>query len=160
LNNQSIIFGGQFSEKLQKIVPTLINQVSLDDDIMRGEIFGPILPIISYHMIDEAIEIVRKNEKPLALYFFCEDKRTEHMVLKTLSYGGGCINDTNLHSAHLNLPFGGVGQSGTGAYHGRASFDTFTHKKSIFKKSKYFDLNLRYAPLDDSKLKWIRKIFK
>ncbi|HZK10630.1 MAG TPA: aldehyde dehydrogenase [Clostridia bacterium] len=125
---------------------TLVENPDPDSKLMQEEIFGPILPILSYDEIREAFVFIRKREKPLALYLFTKDKKIQRQVLEEVSFGGGCINDTLIHAASPYMPFGGVGQSGMGAYHGKKSFDTFSHKKSIVKKSWYLDLPLRYHP--------------
>ena len=125
---------------------------------MLEEIFGPILPILSFYDIQEAIEMVNARPKPLALYYFTKDKAREKRVLAGISYGGGCINDTIVHLANPNLPFGGVGSSGMGSYHGKASFDTFTHEKSVLKKSLLLDIPIRYAPFKDIQLRLLKKL--
>lgn len=121
-----------------------MDNVTWDDAVMKEEIFGPILPILTYDHIDDVIEKVRTEEKPLALYYFGTNKKEEEKVLSSLSFGGGCINDTLYHLANPHLPFGGVGQSGIGAYHGKASFDTFSHEKSVLKQTNAFDIPVRY----------------
>ncbi len=160
LNDKKCLYGGEYNEETLKIAPTLLENVGYDDPLMTEEIFGPILPIIEFQHIDEAIDIIRNKPKPLALYLFTKDKALEKDVIDNISFGGGCINDTIIHLATTFLPFGGVGESGLGEYHGKASFTTFTHQKSILKKGKYFDISLRYPPYTDKKLKFIKKIFK
>lgn len=142
LNGQNIIMGGKCNEKLLKIEPTLIDNPEKKSDVMNQEIFGPILPIIDYNNIEEAIEYIKSYEKPLALYLFTTSKQVQRKILNNISFGGGCINDTIIHIANSNMSFGGVGYSGTGGYHGKASFDTFSHTRSITKR---FTLDL---PLD------------
>lgn len=151
IKNENIIFGGDFNKNNLKISPTLLDDINLDSPIMREEIFGPIFPIISFESLDEAINIIVKNENPLALYLFTNDKSTENRILKEISFGGGCINDTVIHLASGNLAFGGVGQSGMGAYHGKYGFDTFTHYKSILKKFNWIDLPMRYHKYTDKR---------
>ena len=124
---------------------------------MQEEIFGPLLPILTFYDLKEAIELVNARPRPLALYFFTRDKDREKEVLKQISYGGGCINDTVVHLATSYMPFGGVGDSGMGGYHGKASFETFTHQKSIMKKSLLVDIPIRYAPFKN-KLQILKKI--
>ena len=126
---------------------------------MTEEIFGPILPIISYSNTSEVDQIINSYEKPLALYLFSEDKKYVDYILQYHSFGGGCINDTVVHLVNERLPFGGVGHSGMGAYHGKLSFDIFSHQKSIVKRETWLDLPLRYAPYKE-KLKTIRKLLK
>ena len=127
---------------------------------MKDEIFGPILPVISYRDIREVIQYIRKNEKPLALYLFTKDKKLEEKVLAQVSFGGGCINDTIIHVASPYMGFGGVGNSGMGAYHGKLSFDTFSHKKSIVKKANFLDIPMRYHPYTKQKFNLVRKFLK
>jgi acyl-CoA reductase-like NAD-dependent aldehyde dehydrogenase len=124
---------------------------------MQEEIFGPILPVLSYGDPDEAISFVNARPKPLAAYFFTRDERLAERFLVEIAFGGGCVNDTVLHLAHPGLPFGGVGQSGMGASHGRAGFDAFSHRKSILRKPFSFDVKLRYAPASESKLRWLKR---
>jgi aldehyde dehydrogenase (NAD+) len=126
---------------------------------MAEEIFGPILPILEYKDLNEVVTRVNSRPKPLALYYFTNKKENERKIIRSISYGGGCINDTIMHLATSHMPFGGVGESGMGGYHGKASFDTFSHKKSILKKSNLFDIPLRYPPYKDH-LKMLKKIMK
>lgn len=157
LNNGTIVHGGNYDIEQRWIAPTLLMDVTWDDDIMQEEIFGPILPILSFQTIEEAICTVQDHEKPLALYLFAEDERIQQQVLAQVSFGGGCINDTIMHIANPHLPFGGVGQSGIGAYHGKASFDAFSHYKSVVKQTTTFDIPLRYPNFPNA-LKWVRKL--
>lgn len=141
-----IVIGGQCDGTAQKIAPTWIDHVDWDSKIMGEEIFGPIMPVLTFDTLEEAIERVNTRPKPLALYLFSADAQHEKEVLARVSFGGGCVNDTIVHLATSRMPFGGVGESGMGAYHGKASFDTFTHYKSVLKKSRHIDIPLRYAP--------------
>jgi aldehyde dehydrogenase (NAD+) len=125
---------------------------------MQDEIFGPILPVVEYGELEEAIALINARPKPLALYFFSNDSRKQELMLQSTSSGGVCINDTVMHIAVSALPFGGVGESGMGRYHGKASFDTFSHYKSVLKKGMWLDLAWRYAPYTAGKLKLIKKI--
>lgn len=127
---------------------------------MEEEIFGPILPVLEYESIEEVIEKVNNRPKPLALYLFTENKSLEKKVIESISYGGGCVNDTMTHLASPFLPFGGVGTSGLGSYHGAKSFDTFSHKKSVLKKSTKINMSFIYPPYDLSKIRLIRKVMK
>ncbi len=156
---ENIIFGGQTDAKDHFIAPTLIEEPALDSPIMLEEIFGPILPILSYEKEAELHSIISKYEKPLALYVFSENRIFAKRIIQNFSFGGGCINDTVVHFSNKRLPFGGVGYSGIGAYHGHLSFDIFSHKKGIVKKANWLDLPMRYAPYKD-KLKSIKKILK
>jgi aldehyde dehydrogenase (NAD+) len=155
---QKVIFGGDIDIEECYISPTLIEENDLDSVIMQEEIFGPLLPIITYKEEDEIVKIISKYEKPLALYVFTDDKKFARRTILNHSFGGGCINDTVIHFANKKLPFGGVGHSGMGAYHGQLSFDTFSHHKAIVKKANWLDINLRYAPYTDSKISTLKKI--
>lgn len=159
LANGSILHGGATNPLTLKIEPTLLDKITWEDSVMQEEIFGPILPILTFEEIEEAVSVIRKQEKPLALYYFGENGHTQQQIMQYLSFGGGSINDTVLHLANPHLPFGGVGESGMGAYHGKFSFDTFSHKKSIMKQSTKFDVPFRYpgGKISDSILKKIMK---
>ncbi|WP_251859964.1 aldehyde dehydrogenase [Clostridium sp. Marseille-Q2269] len=159
LNEGKIVLGGKTDTDNLYVEPTIIDEVDLKNKIMQEEIFGPILPIIEFEHIHEVVHIVKNNPKPLALYYFSEDKNKQEFVIKNISFGGGCINDTIMHISTSTLPFGGVGSSGMGSYHGRASFETFSHKKSILKKSNLIDIKVRYAPFK-GKLNLAKKLFK
>lgn len=159
IDSEKVIFGGQSDAAGCYIAPTLIEENSLETEVMKDEIFGPILPILVYEKEIEIEAIIAKYEKSLALYVFTENKSFSKKIIKKYSFGGGCINDTMIHFANKRLPFGGVGHSGIGAYHGSLSFDTFSHKKSIIKKANWLDLPTRYAPYND-KLSSIKKILK
>jgi len=156
---KKVIFGGQNDIENCYIAPTLIDESSLDSLIMKEEIFGPLLPIITYKEELEISSTILKYEKPLALYVFSEDKRFTKKIIQSHSFGGGCINETVMHFSNKRLPFGGVGHSGMGAYHGRLSFETFTHYKAVIKKATWLDLPMRYAPYNN-KLASIRKLLK
>ncbi len=157
LKEQEIITGGKSNENDLYISPTLIDEPALESELMKDEIFGPLLPILSYHSEQELEKILSKYEKPLALYVFSTSKSFIETCLSKYSFGGGCVNDIAIHLANRNLPFGGVGQSGIGAYHGKFSFDTFSNHKSIVKKGNWLDIPIRYAPYRD-KIKWVRKL--
>ena len=156
---EKVVFGGESNPKDNYISPTLVEETSLDSPIMQEEIFGPILPILTYKKESEIAAVISRFEKPLALYVFSENPGFQKRIIQNYSFGGGCVNDTIIHFANKRLPFGGVGHSGIGAYHGNLSFDTFSHQKSIVKKANWLDLPLRYAPYQD-KLATIRKILK
>lgn len=159
IEEDKVIFGGQSDIENCYISPTLIDESSTDTLIMKEEIFGPLLPILSYENDAEINNIISKYEKPLALYIFTENHSFSQKIIQKHSFGGGCINDTMIHFSNKRLPFGGVGQSGIGAYHGSLSFDTFSHKKGIVKKANWLDLTLRYAPYND-KLKTVKNLLK
>ena len=152
-----IIYGGGSDVATLKIEPTVLDQVTWESPVMQEEIFGPLLPVLTFYDIEEAVQMVNAGPKPLALYYFAKDKTREAMMLKQVSYGGGCINDTIVHLATSHMPFGGVGNSGMGGYHGKDSFNTFTHKKSIMKKSVLLDIPIRYAPFKN-KLNILKKL--
>ncbi|WP_088103213.1 aldehyde dehydrogenase [Halalkalibacter urbisdiaboli] len=159
LDDGDIYLGGHFKEEDCVLSPTVLTNVSLDSNIMKEEIFGPILPIIPYQKIEEVLYLVREQPNPLALYVFTENKEIEQKIIHGLSFGGGCVNDTILHLATPHLPFGGVGASGMGAYHGYESFNTFSHRKSILKQTTAFDLPIRYKQ-GKVALALLRKLFK
>ncbi len=150
ITDENLIFGGKKDEESLKIEPTLLNS-TFDDDVMQIEIFGPILPIITFDDIDEAIAKINSLSKPLALYIFSSSKTNQNKVMNRCQFGGGCINDTIIHIATPNLGFGGLKQSGIGAYHGKIGFDTFTHYKSIVDKKTWLDLPMRYQPYNKFK---------
>lgn len=152
-----VVCGGGSDVDMLKIEPTVLDQVTWESPVMQEEIFGPLLPVLTFYDIEEAIQMVNARPRPLALYYFTKDKQREATMLKQVSYGGGCINDTIVHLATSHMPFGGVGNSGMGGYHGKDSFDTFTHKKSIMKKSVLLDIPIRYAPFKN-KLNILKKL--
>lgn len=160
LEGQRVRLGGACDEATRFIAPTLLDGVRPESMIMQEEIFGPVLPMLEYERLDEAIEFIRSREKPLALYLFTNDRQTERRVLERCSFGGGCINDTIIHLATTRMPFGGVGGSGMGSYHGKKSFETFTHARSIVKKSTWLDLPMRYHPYSEKKHNLIRKFMR
>ncbi len=152
-----VIFGGQTDELQNYISPTIIDEPELESQLMKDEIFGPLLPIISYHDENDLHKIIRRYEKSLALYVFSNDKKWAERMITTFSFGGGCVNDCMIQFVNKRLPFGGVGHSGIGAYHGKLGFDTFSHHKAIVKKPTWGDNPIRYAPYKN-KLKWVKKI--
>ena len=156
---EKVVFGGQSNKETCFLAPTLIDETSLDSEIMKEEIFGPILPILSYQNTVDLKHIITKYEKPLSLYVFTTNNYFAEEMIQIFSFGGGCVNDTVIHFSNNRLPFGGVGHSGIGAYHGKMSFDTFSHKKALVKKANWLDLPMRYAPYND-KLKTIKKLLK
>ncbi len=157
INFQNIIYGGNTDEDNLYFAPTLVDEPALDSKIMQDEIFGPVLPLLVYNNFSDLEKIIHKYEKPLALYLFSMQQKNINTILKKFSFGGGCINDTIIHFGNKRLPFGGVGNSGIGAYHGRLTFDLFSHQKSIVVKANWLDIPLRYAPYKN-KLKWIKKL--
>ncbi|HDA0558716.1 TPA: aldehyde dehydrogenase [Staphylococcus aureus] len=155
----NIVFGGHSDEDERYIEPTLLDHVTNDSAIMQEEIFGPILPILTYQSLDEAIAFIHQRPKPLSLYLFSEDENATQRVINDLSFGGGAINDTLMHLANPKLPFGGVGASGMGRYHGKYSFDTFTHEKSYIFKSTRLESGVHLPPYK-GKFKYIKAFFK
>ena len=146
IDTDKIVCGGRYDEKSLRIEPTVLDNVTLSDSVMMEEIFGPVLPILTYENLDEVVSLVNDGEKPLALYIFSENKKNISKITTNCYYGGGCVNDVVIHLATSNMEFGGVGESGMGAYHGKAGFDTFSHKKSIVDKKTFIDLPMRYQP--------------
>jgi aldehyde dehydrogenase (NAD+) len=157
IESEKVLFGGESNANEFYIAPTLIDEPKLKSLVMQEEIFGPLLPILTYESENDIDKVVSKYEKPLAFYIFSEnDSFSKKMILK-YSFGGGCINDTIIHFSNKRLPFGGVGHSGIGAYHGKLSFDIFSHHKAVVKKANWLDLPMRYAPYKD-KLKSIKRL--
>ncbi len=159
LNEGTVIYGGQYNKETLFIAPTLLENVSLQSSIMQEEIFGPLLPIITYKTREEAIAIIKPNENPLALYLFTTNKSSEGFWMNNIPFGGGCINNTVYQFANHNLPFGGVGNSGMGAYHGKFGFDVFTRKKAVLKTPNWFNPSIKY-PSFKGKLKLFKWMFK
>lgn len=157
IKDGKIVAGGETNAEEKYIAPTVIDGVSWDAPAMQEEIFGPILPVLEYSDLDEAIALINARPKPLALYFFSRDKEKQQRVLRETSSGGVCINDTVMQVGVTSLPFGGVGNSGIGNYHGKASFDTFSHYKSVLNKTFWLDLQWRYAPYK-GKLDFLKKV--
>ncbi len=160
IDSRKVIFGGKSDREKLKIEPTVMDNVTASDAIMQEEIFGPILPVITYKSLDEAMSFINSRPHPLALYHFSKSSSNIKKVRESISFGGGCVNDTIIHLATSNMPFGGVGNSGMGSYHGRHGFFTFTHEKSILKKSFLLDLPFRYQKYSDLKLFFIKQFLK
>ena len=158
LKDGKIIIGGETASEERYIAPTLIDRVSWEDTVMQQEIFGPILPVIEFTEIAEAINIINSQPKPLALYLFSQNQNLQKRIIKETSFGGGCINHTIIHYVVPSLPFGGIGNSGIGSYHGKAGFDTFSHYKSVVKKPFLLDVKLLYPPYKN-KLSLLKRIF-
>lgn len=146
IDDRKVVHGGESSADTCQIAPTVLDRVLEEDAVMQEEIFGPVLPILTVSSMGEAYAFVKKRPQPLALYLFTSDARTERYFLEKVPFGGGCVNDTVIHLATPHMGFGGVGGSGMGSYHGRKSFETFSHEKSILKKYTWIDLPLRYQP--------------
>ncbi|MFT5820808.1 MAG: aldehyde dehydrogenase (NAD+) [Crocinitomix sp.] len=156
IDSNKVIIGGEINAVERHISPTVLDNVTFDDPVMQEEIFGPIMPIISYTDLDEAVAKVKSNPKPLSLYVFTKSKKDRVKILNELSFGGGGINEAVMQITNHHVPFGGVGESGTGAYHGESGFKTFSHYKSIIDKPTWFELNLKYSPRSTKKLKWVK----
>lgn len=152
-----ICYGGKCDENTLYIQPTLLDHITWGDPVMQEEIFGPVLPVLSFCDFDEALDRIREREKPLATYLFTGNERQKRQFLETVSFGGGCINDTVMHLTSDRLPFGGVGNSGIGSYHGDAGFLAFSHRKSVLEKCNWGEPNLKYPPYSVKKLKWIKR---
>jgi len=159
LKDGNIVIGGDTEPATRYIAPTILSDIGWQDSIMQDEIFGPILPVLEFSSIDDAIQQILQTPRPLALYVFTSSSETERKVLEQVSFGGGAINDTIAQLGNHHLSFGGVGASGFGSYHGKASFDSFSHQKSIMKKNFLVDIPIRYAPYD-GKIKWLKTIFR
>lgn len=160
IDEKKVVFGGQSDASRLKIAPTVMDGVTRQDAIMQEEIFGPVLPVITVKTMKEAESFIKAGEKPLALYIFTEDKGVAKRFMEHVSFGGGCINDTIMHISNPNLPFGGVGASGMGSYHGAKSFETFTHAKSVLKTYNWIDMPLRYQPYTEKTTKLIKRFLK
>ena len=160
LNPEKIYYGGQTHKETRYIQPTIMQNVTMDDAVMQEEIFGPILPVLTYETIEEAIAKVNSLPKPLSCYLFTKSSSIKKKVLKEISFGGGAINETVMHISNSNLPFGGVGQSGIGNYHGEAGFKAFTHYKSVMDKPTWLDPSIRYYPHTPFRLKLMRWFLK
>ena len=160
INGEKLVYGGQSEPESLRIAPTVLNNITWDDAVMGEEIFGPLLPILTFDTLDEALDTVEAHPHPLALYFFSEDKAAQKKVLDTCRFGGGCINDTIIHLATSDMPFGGVGESGMGSYHGRVGFETFSHYRSIVDKKTWMDLPIRYQKYTGLKEKMMRMFLK
>ncbi len=160
IDADKIYYGGEINASERYIQPTVLHNVTFDDAVMQDEIFGPILPVISYSDLESAIQQINKLPAPLSCYVFTSSKNTKAKILKEISFGGGAINETVMHIANSNLPFGGVGNSGLGSYHGEAGFKVFTHYKSILDKPTFIELPLKYYPHTHTKMSWIKRFLK
>lgn len=157
LENENVCIGGGYDEETNKIAPAIIDGVSENSPLMQDEIFGPLLPIITYDNIEQAKQFILKRDKPLAFYLFTTNKNRKREFLSQVPFGGGCINDTIIHVASSLLGFGGVGTSGMGKYHGQESFEVFSNHKSVIKKALWFDNPVRYQPFTPFKQKFLNR---
>lgn len=160
IDREKLVCGGENNAETLQIAPTVLDEVTEADAVMQEEIFGPVLPVLTVKNADEAYAFVKSRPQPLAFYLFTSDGQTEERFLKEVPFGGGCVNDTIIHLATSNMGFGGVGNSGMGSYHGKKSFDTFSHEKSIVKKYTWLDLPMRYQPYNRVKEKLVRMFVK
>ena len=156
IDSDKVVLGGTARESSLKIEPTILDGVAPDDAVMQEEIFGPILPVLTFESLDEAEAFITNRPTPLALYIFSQDRAVQQRFVRYVPFGGGCVNDTIMHLATSHMGFGGMGASGMGQYHGRESFDTFSHKKSIVNKATWLDVPFRYAPYANWKHKFVR----
>lgn len=160
LDMEKVYYGGNYDEQSRIFEPTIMHQVNFDDKVMQEEIFGPILPVITYQTLEAAIAKIKEGEKPLSCYIFTSNNTLKNKLLNELSFGGGAINDAVMHITNSNLPFGGVGESGIGSYHGEYGFKTFSHYKSILEKLTWIEPNLKYFPHSKLKLWWIKLLLR
>jgi len=160
LDPSKIYYGGHTDKAQRYIAPTLLRSISFDDKIMQEEIFGPILPVLTFTDLNEAVKNVQLLPKPLSCYVFTSSEQVKNKIIKEISFGGGAINDTIMHISNPNLPFGGVGSSGFGSYHGQAGFNCFSNLKSILDKPTWYESSLKYAPYTQKKLAIIKKLLK
>ena len=160
IHSAKTVYGGESNADTLQIAPTILDRITEEDAVMQEEIFGPVLPILTVSSMDEAYAFIKKRPQPLALYLFTSNKKMEKRFLKRVPFGGGCVNDTIIHLATPYMGFGGVGNSGMGSYHGKKSFETFSHEKSIVKKYTWIDLPLRYPPYNKLKEKLVRMFVK
>ena len=160
LDREKVYFGGNYDEQTRIFEPTIMHHVNFNDQVMQEEIFGPILPVITYESLDAAIAKIKEREKPLSCYIFTSSNTLKNKLLSEISFGGGAINDAVMHITNSNLPFGGVGESGIGAYHGENGFKTFSHYKSILEKLTWIEPNLKYFPHSKLKLWWIKLLLR
>lgn len=160
IDKDKIYLGGKNDESALKIEPTVLDNVTLDDAVMQEEIFGPVLPVITFETEKDITDVISQISEPLAFYLFSSDKARVGRLTRCVGFGGGCINDTIIHLATSEAGFGGYGESGMGAYHGKAGFDTFTHYKTIVDKKTFIDIPVRYQPYNEKKLKTIKRLMK
>ena len=158
IDREKVVFGGETNREKRYISPTVLDNVTWEDAVMQEEIFGPILPILTYKNLETAMQTVVEGEKPLSAYLFSNDAKEQKLFTEKLSFGGGCINDTLMHLSNDRLPFGGVGNSGIGHYHGKFGFEAFSHQKAILKKSNYLEPELKYPPYSYANLKKKKKL--
>ncbi len=160
LKQGRVVIGGETDRSMKYIAPTIIDEVQADFEVMQDEIFGPVLPVLTFETVDEAVGFISGKEKPLAMYIFSSDRKETAQLLQGTSAGGGCINDVIVHVANSNIPFGGVGNSGMGKYHGKHSFDTFSNQRAIVTTTTLIDLTVRYAPYSNWKTRLVKMLLR
>ncbi|MEA4974141.1 MAG: aldehyde dehydrogenase [Paludibacter sp.] len=160
INQDKVVYGGKYDLQTRIIEPTVMDEVSFDDVVMQEEIFGPILPVIPFDSLDVMIAEIKRREKPLSCYVFTQDKKLRDKIMHEVSFGGGCVNDAIMHISNNKLPFGGVGESGIGSYHGEYGFRTFSHYKSILDKPTWFEAGLKYFPHSKAKFNLMKKLLR
>ncbi len=158
IDKNKVIIGGNSNIEQRFIAPTVMENITREDKVMQEEIFGPILPILTYTNYEVALQDINEQEKPLAAYLFSNDEKEKQLFLSQVSFGGGCINDAVMHVSNHQLPFGGVGNSGMGSYHGKFGFDTFSHTKAVLKRATWGEPDVKYPPYSSAKLKWIKRL--
>ena len=158
IDPENVFYGGNFDARKRFIEPTILQNVTWEDSVMQEEIFGPILPVLTYKNFNEALLQISKHEKPLAAYLFTNNSEEKDLFTSRISFGGGCINDVVMHLSNDHLPFGGVGNSGIGNYHGKFGFDTFSHQKAILERATWGEPDLKYPPYSEKKLSWIKRV--
>ncbi|PIE50583.1 MAG: aldehyde dehydrogenase [Flavobacteriales bacterium] len=160
IDEKKVIYGGNYNAQNRYLSPTILDNVNWEDKIMEDEIFGPLLPIIQYENFNEIIDKINQQEKPLAAYLFSDNQSEINQFKNQLSFGGGCINDIMMHITSEYLPFGGVGKSGIGSYHGEHGFKEFSHQKSVLKNTTWGEPNFKFPPYTPKKLNWLKRIFR
>jgi len=158
INPEKVFFGGNYEAEKRFIEPTIMHNISWEDAAMQEEIFGPILPVLTFNNFNEALMMINEHEKPLSAYLFTDNSDEKESFVNKISFGGGCINDVIMHLSNDNLPFGGVGNSGIGSYHGKYGFQTFSHQKSVLDRATWGEPDLKYPPYTEDKMKWIKRL--
>lgn len=158
IEKDKIYFGGKYDSQKLHIEPTIMHQINWEDAVMQEEIFGPILPVLTFNNFNEALLKISEKEKPLAAYLFTNNSEEKESFTSKISFGGGCINDVVMHLSNENLPFGGVGNSGIGNYHGKFGFETFSHQKAVLERVNWGEPDLKYPPYTEKKMNWIKKL--
>lgn len=158
IDKEKIYFGGNYNEEKLYIEPTILNNINWEDNVMQEEIFGPILPVILFKSFNQTLNYLIELEKPLSAYLFTNNSEEKESFTQKLSFGGGCINDVVMHLGNDNMPFGGIGSSGMGNYHGKFGFEAFSHQKPVLEKATWGEPNIKYPPYSEKKLSWIKKL--